>query len=375
MAKAVRNCTLSVTVPCPAIGVDRSGTQYPAPCSQPGSNYLEIDLWVEPSWGRLSEVYFGPEELLRRDYARLQFWRVTVLTVTTCVTLLLAILMAMIGVRHQGSIYLWFAGFSLSWGLHNLCYLTVRVSLPNQLWDLAIYLVLGFLLVSGSKFAFRFLARPHPRFERFMTVLFLSGAVLLAAASQLAGHGALTQLAVLWNLALLGCGSVPAMLMLRHLGRARDAQTLLLAVCYLFALLTGLHDWLAQAGFGSRHRGMLLQFAAGPALVTFGLILIHRFSGALAALKSLNGELEARVAAKTREIEHAFDQRRALEAENLLNTERVRIMRDMHDGVGGHLISLLNQFDRENVLQARWASEAELALADPETDDRLSRRC
>lgn len=331
---------------------------------QRGSNVLDIDVWAEPSWGRLSEVYLGPEAQLRPAYAKRFFWRVTVLKLTATTAFLLAAFMFAIGMLRQAPTYRWFATFAAAWAAHNLFYATVRVPIANLYWDLLAYLVLGVLAVSASMFAFRFLERSHPRYERGMLWLFGSGSLVLTAAASFGSHALLTVLAVAWNLLLLALSTYPAALLLHRLSALRDGLTVLLASCYLFALLAGGHDWLAQAGFGSRHQGIFLQFAAAPMLITIGFLLLERFSRALSELSLLNLQLEERVAEKVNEVEQAFETQRQLEAENLLSAERLRIMRDMHDGVGGHLISLLNQFDRNRAREARWASAAEQALAD-----------
>lgn len=329
-----------------------------------GSNVLDIDLWAEPTWGRLSKVYLGPEAQLRPAYAKRFFWRVTVLKLTATTAFLLAAFMLAIGMLRRAPTYLWFATFAAAWALHNLFYATVQVPIANLYWDLSVYLVLGLLALSASMFAFRFLERPHPRYERGMLWIFGSGSLVLAAAATIGSHSLLTALAVAWNLLLLTMSTYPAALLLRRLSALRDGVTVLLASCYLFALLAGGHDWLAQAGLGSRRHGMLLQFAAAPMLITIGFLLLERFSRALSELSLLNLELEQRVAEKVSEVEAAFETQRQLEAENLLSAERLRIMRDMHDGVGGHLISLLNQFDRDQPREARWAGAAEQALSD-----------
>jgi len=56
----------------------------------------------------------------------------------------------------------------------------------------------------------------------------------------------------------------------------------------------------------------------------------------------MNAELEERVRQKQRELERNFQKLDALSREAAVVDERQRIMTDMHDGIGAHLISALS---------------------------------
>lgn len=57
--------------------------------------------------------------------------------------------------------------------------------------------------------------------------------------------------------------------------------------------------------------------------------------------ETLNRELEQRIREKSAELERNYQRLRELERQQVLDEERRRIMRDMHDGMGGHLVSTL----------------------------------
>jgi signal transduction histidine kinase len=59
-------------------------------------------------------------------------------------------------------------------------------------------------------------------------------------------------------------------------------------------------------------------------------------------------ELEGRVAQKHAELQHNFAQLRELERQQAIAEERQRIMSDMHDGIGGQLISALSLVEAGN---------------------------
>jgi signal transduction histidine kinase len=79
-----------------------------------------------------------------------------------------------------------------------------------------------------------------------------------------------------------------------------------------------------------------------PLYLAIGWILTDRFVRSLNEYERLNFELEQRVAEKGRELERNYRRVQQMEQERAVIGERQRIMSDMHDGVGGQLISTLS---------------------------------
>jgi signal transduction histidine kinase len=109
--------------------------------------------------------------------------------------------------------------------------------------------------------------------------------------------------------------------------------------------------------FVSRADGLMLQFAAPLPLMIFSWILLTRFVQVLDEAESLNVDLEHRVEIKRIELEKNFQKLQELEKKSVLVHERERIMRDMHDGMGGHLVSTLSMIeasegDHEDISQS-----------------------
>ena len=74
-------------------------------------------------------------------------------------------------------------------------------------------------------------------------------------------------------------------------------------------------------------------------------ILIKQFVSALDEMEILNITLDNRVQEKSRELVQNYMQLKKTEQEKALIDERERIMRDMHDGTGGYLVSALAQIE------------------------------
>ena len=91
----------------------------------------------------------------------------------------------------------------------------------------------------------------------------------------------------------------------------------------------------------------------------------RRIAQALAESQRLNAELEARVRLKQLELERQYDAVQRLSREAAVADERRRIMADMHDGIGGQLISTLS------LVEGGEATPAQVAAALRECIDDL----
>jgi len=77
-------------------------------------------------------------------------------------------------------------------------------------------------------------------------------------------------------------------------------------------------------------------------MLTLGWVLVQRTSSYLQQIGSLNQDLEQRVREKESELRSAFELLRDAERRQVLEEERKRLTRDMHDGLGSQLVQTLN---------------------------------
>jgi signal transduction histidine kinase len=105
-------------------------------------------------------------------------------------------------------------------------------------------------------------------------------------------------------------------------------------------------------------------------------IVTTRLLRAWSGLIALNRELESRVAAKHAELEQTYARVRDLEHERIVAEERQRITRDIHDGLGGHLVTTLamlesaDEFSRDDVAEALRGALDDLRLVIDSLDPR-----
>ena len=81
--------------------------------------------------------------------------------------------------------------------------------------------------------------------------------------------------------------------------------------------------------------------------VVFSVVILNRFRNNAKELDALNMELSERIQQKTEELEATHRLLRHRDREKTLAAERERLMRDMHDGLGGHLVHAIAISERQ----------------------------
>lgn len=190
---------------------------------------------------------------------------------------------------------------------------------------------------SVALFTHRFLGIRRPRAERFIIAYYLAGitAIALAGTDNLVPHFALMHLGIMF------LSFYVLITLFQHRKRERAAEVWIVMLALLASASFGYLD-LYKLLF-SRHENGPLLFFIGPVLLGLAIVivLLMRFVHTLDQAEALNLELNARVAEKSRELEETYQQLAELEKERAVSGERERIMRDLHDGLGGYLVSAL----------------------------------
>ncbi len=91
-------------------------------------------------------------------------------------------------------------------------------------------------------------------------------------------------------------------------------------------------------------------------------IVVDRYSRSITAVQELNATLAERVADRERQLTDAFTHLRIQQEEQALATERQRIMRELHDGIGSQLVGMLNLLDRKQIDAAVLSEHLNVAL-------------
>jgi signal transduction histidine kinase len=291
----------------------------------------------------LGTVLLGPNELLVPAHQRIQ--SVSVNGAQLAVVVGLAILLTLLPIalmRPAEPSYRWFALsvlfslvyiWNMGWPLRPL---------PTQIWHLTAHAALAGALWAMLRYSMS-LAQPTPRFHAWVDRL--TSMALLALLIKATEFNA--------NLAMLGDyfyrgGMITLLLMLMIFWwQHRDQGFPLarwLAAAALLNIVLGVAD--------SVRVWQTLNGVIFPYVVHWGilyllvLLLIGQIKSILEALHTsehAQQQLAQALDQRSQELQQEFARRQQAEQARTLAEERQRIMRDMHDGVGGQLVALIGQ--------------------------------
>lgn len=216
-----------------------------------------------------------------------------------------------------------------------------------ELYRCLIYLALLSFIYCELQFSRVLLQLPSSTLERRVGLGFVLLAALLLSHSLFGGQHVDVLGALVAVPAALGVGAriVWRFAAAMH-ARPESAEVRWLLLLASVLWLVGTRDWLYDLKLlGPAGSGRFEHFLTPVAFTVFGGMLLHRHLAALGAAESLNRELEQRVAQKSAEIARNWQQIAVIERERARFEERDRLMRDMHDGVGGHLVQALAMAD------------------------------
>jgi signal transduction histidine kinase len=329
-----------------------------------GINTLHIRLFVAENWrGAVSAVTLGPDTLVRPRYEWRYFVQITGPQLSSVLSAALGLFMLAlwVGRRHE-SMYGYFGLAGLCWSLIMSRYFLGDPPLPTPVW----MGLLGLAQVASNVllwlFALRYAGLKWPRVERSLwiwaaiSLAFVVGEIvsfpqLLRSVSEIWGY---TEVLVTagWLAVLARAGWRRAM-----------PERLLVSLAVAFIGGTMVRDMIAGRVFGALDF-LYYPYSALPICVAIGWVLADRFVRSLNESEHLNAQLEARVAQKHAELEENYGRMHELEGQRAVAAERQRIMSDMHDGVGGQLISTLSLVEQGELSQAEVAAALRECLDD-----------
>lgn len=312
---------------------------------RPGTNELLIrlagfaasEVSARQRAAGLSEVRFGTLGQLQPLYDRQLFWNVTIAQViaATIGSLGLAML-GLAAVRRRDSYLLYFGLFTTGWALISTRLFIQDVPLTHHLTEVLICSVFPPVLAC----AYLFLLRLIGVRSRWVDGLLAAQAVVVPFVLLAVGPQRLLAAAsTVYNLVaveFLLC----AAWFFRVAWRTHRREFWLMAGVLVVATgLTGVeialqNDWLPLPRVHVIHFTMPLLF------VVISVRLIQMFVQALNQAETVNQELEARVAEKSREIERNYEQLTALRTAQAAQDERQRIASDLHDDLGAKLLTI-----------------------------------
>jgi signal transduction histidine kinase len=238
--------------------------------------------------------------------------------------------------RPQESAYGWFSLTSLAW----LTYMINQVSAerwPFATIDASERFNSIVLLISAACLA-SFVARLCERRRQFIEIVLWVVVVIGTAAMACARHVYLHELRALLATATVCVSVFNCAALIRFALRNRHGDLALLALCMTGCVAAGVHDLFISLGASDD----AVRYAVPASqLLTIGMaiLLARRFTAALARADQFDDELASGIERAKRDVAMSLSDQHQLEVARVRIDERTGLAHDLHDGLGGMLVS------------------------------------
>jgi len=324
-----------------------------------GVNIIYVRLYSRENMrGRILPIELGPDVNLSQQYQNTYFQRITLSQIVAAFTLTVGICIGIIWLLRRESEYAWFSLGSLLWTfytswffVHNMpvnLNVWVGLTFSSSIWGIACM----WLFISAHA------GIDHPRLRiSILAFCTLANATLLLIPEIYLFNAII----VAYLLLFIVTSWIPIQFLKQILKKpSLDSSIIFLSIMPMIAF--GIHDWLNIA-LRLQH-DYILHYSIPFIFLLMGWALLRRFTRAVNEAEHLNNELESKIEKREKNLKQAFDTIHQLEKKKALEKERERIMRDIHDGVGGQLVSALAIIEHENKPNRLLADILNFALDD-----------
>ncbi|WP_181389825.1 sensor histidine kinase [Leucothrix pacifica] len=337
-----------------------------------GANAIDIlAVSYPPDHGFLGNVYIAPLEMLLPAHQRYTFFKQTVTGVIAVVLLISALLMlALWWRRPDESEYSWLALVILCWFIFALDQYIIKVPIGQANWDGMILMCRGVMCIAGVLAVHRFL-NVQEKYHQIEQWVLITGGILALVILLVSWFSPTPLYKNIWSgLSVIGGGYIFSMILLETLKR-NDNLSYLLGLSGGGVLTLALYDLLVIYQLRPLYEGFYFHYSAPIFLTALSAVMMQRFIVSLneterstAKLLQLNRELENRIDERGRFIAKSYETIFELRRKQALVKERARIMRDMHDGIGVYLNSILYQLKADKLDRHYLKESARCALDD-----------
>jgi len=332
----------------------------PSVLLQSASATLEIEVTAQAGrWGGLSEVYVGPVAQVLPRFEHNAFWRQDVGQVIVVGLLIMGTISAGLWLR-QGDVQFGLFALASYCGVVRMADRLMAVPpLPWPWWGGITAMAFALHLIFVAQFAVHVVG-----FSNRWTHRGFAASAVLASVSAVVAF--ILAMPTLWTvtLALL---TVPGLLALTvvvwRAWTTRSLESILMTVAGGVVIVAGVRDFLVvRLWSGGNATFSILPMASFILVLFMAWVIVERYSRQVQQFRRLAQSLEQRVAERESELQVTYGALQAEQRQQAALQERQRIMRDIHDGVGAHLVGLLSMMRKGNVPFATMEEHAKAAL-------------
>jgi signal transduction histidine kinase len=305
----------------------------PTDALRDGENVI---LFQNSGWKTLAigRTMIGPQEMLTKKYDLQMLLRINGPIAANAMMALLGLCAIFLwSVRRKETELLFLALTAAFWLVRNYHFYTDKLPSSPEIFQAITHISLYFAAASSASFGFSYLKTPH--YQKITICLFGYG-ILVSLMHLIAPLSPLVIMVSTFAIALF-----TSIVGVVGLFRTRSVDHLMVSLVMASIIISASHDFGRNAdlwdGAGFYFQPYVGFFFTGVFLLSFG----RRAQGAFVVLETTNELLESRVAEARLELALSERGRRALEVNQAVTEERVRLMREIHDGIGSNLLTAL----------------------------------
>ena len=323
-------------------------------------NEVVVEATMQPlRAGGLSPVKFGPAGAIEAMQARQRLLDQSAAAAYAAGFLLMGGLAAGLWWRQRDALYGCFSLAALFGVLRHLDRVVESAPVPWPLWGAVLAIAYGCHLALIARFVLLVLGSNPILLIRAIYGVVAAVIVLATMSFWLLLPGLWTGALALLELIGLACFG----LVLREAIQGRRRVAWLMLGAGSLMLLAGVHDIvLVRMGLMGGASHALTPHAMFFLVLILAGLVVERYSRTVADYRSLNEHLAERVAQREQQLNDAFNTLRAQREEQAVLNERQRMMREIHDGIGSHLVGLLNMVSKRQADPDELEEQVRLAL-------------
>lgn len=303
------------------------------------TNTLQIRLITLPNLGgALSAIHLGPHALLHNSYTQQYLWQVTSALASSVLLLIaLSLFFALWFYCRTEKFFLLATITCIAWFLNSFRFYIINIEIdPAIIFRLDQVLLLWVVITFTLTISYYFYNKILKPFK------YLAGIALMTTLSAfLIPEEFVFIFAITIQIISLITAFSLNILALIYAYKSRLWVDIYLCFGMFVGTGLGMHDALGLSGAFTDTYFHMAQYGAILPISSLGWIIILRFSRALIVSNNYNTELALKINEKHHELKQSFEKLNQLEKEKAISAEQERVMRDIHDGVGAHIVSTL----------------------------------
>ena len=326
----------------------------PATLLHSGDNELLVRIYspIRPDGG-LGIIRLGDQDSLRPQFMKrslLQNTGVLITSIIMCATSIYILVLWWLRRRPETKGYLFLGIGGFFWAIRNLHYLVLDLPSKDEgiVWMMEVFLHSGnaWFLALTALFFLHDLKLTQSRIMRF----FEAGIWAISIVGTLGVWWSGSPYPSLSIMFACGAPFILSMqgILIYNAWKKPTTENVLYALMYLTLIGLLLHDNLTLAGVFGFEAIYLAHYGGLFFFVVVAYMMVRRFVNVLDNNEALNQTLESRVLEREAQLKSNYVRLGEIQKENAMLDERNRIMRDLHDGLGSHLLAALDAVRRVN---------------------------